>query len=386
MTSRATLAIIGGGCAGLALARELAAGQFRHRFILVEPREEYSDDRSWCFWEGQDHRLQHLVSHRWQRWECSTADGQVVQQYSMERSYQYIRSMDYYKDALNSLDESSYCDQVNARLICIQRLPSGRFHLRTTSGEFEVDQVVDTRPPVFQQFSGALLFQCFSGCEIKLPSGISAQPNVVTLMGGLRTTGTDLMFDYILPLGPDRVLVETTRFSPRPVQQTRLEADLETLIQARGWQAGIRVREEHGMLPMGLPAAQSLKLPGLARAGIGAGSLRPASGYSFLRIQSWARHCADSLLRDGPVVSHKQDPRWRIWLDSVLLNVLKNRPDLGPEVLFRLFSRPKPLQLVNFLSDQAGPGDVLAIMQSLPVLPFAQEAIRTIGRRHSASA
>jgi len=62
-TTRAVdLAILGGGCAGLSLARELAANQVKRSVIVIEPRQAYEDDRSWCFWAADQHQFQDWVS------------------------------------------------------------------------------------------------------------------------------------------------------------------------------------------------------------------------------------------------------------------------------------------------------------------------------------
>ena len=46
------LLVIGAGCAGLSLARELtrqSGATTKLRVALLEPRETFSNDRTWCF-------------------------------------------------------------------------------------------------------------------------------------------------------------------------------------------------------------------------------------------------------------------------------------------------------------------------------------------------
>ena len=54
------LIIIGGGCAGLSLARRLIEDESTLRVLILEHRDAYSDDRTWCFWENSDHSLKNL--------------------------------------------------------------------------------------------------------------------------------------------------------------------------------------------------------------------------------------------------------------------------------------------------------------------------------------
>lgn len=384
MAQHADLAIVGGGCAGLALARDLSRAEYQGRVVLLEPRPAYADDRSWCFWEQPVHGLSHLVSQRWSAWECSTASGQAVTKKSHNRWYQYVRSLDYYRDAVAAIDSNPRCERLRTSLDFFEPLTSGGFRLRTPQGDLEVGQLVDTRPPVFKRLSGVPMFQSFVGREIELPEGRVSRPDVATLMGNLRTEGRDILFDYILPINNTRVLVESTRLSAAPVGIVKLEADLAGLLAARHWQDGRVLRQEHGVLPMGLPEESGSEIPGFARAGTGGGGLRAASGYGFLRIQRWARHCADALLGGGSVLAHPREPGWRRWMDSVFLNVLLDQPSLGPEVFFRLFAGHNPDRLVRFLSDQAGPVDVFSIMANLPFTPFSRQAVRLIRERRPA--
>ena len=60
------LLILGGGCAGLSLARRLVAhGEAAPRTTVIESRSEYADDRTWCFWLHHSAQLTHLVRRRW---------------------------------------------------------------------------------------------------------------------------------------------------------------------------------------------------------------------------------------------------------------------------------------------------------------------------------
>ncbi|HBM51941.1 MAG TPA: lycopene cyclase, partial [Deltaproteobacteria bacterium] len=49
--------VLGAGCAGLTLVNELIArGEGQLRILLLEERNEYTNDRTWCFWNTLNHR------------------------------------------------------------------------------------------------------------------------------------------------------------------------------------------------------------------------------------------------------------------------------------------------------------------------------------------
>ena len=72
------LAILGGGCAGLSLARDIArlAPQTSggRRVVVLEPRLRYENDRTWCGWFLADETQDPLVSRRWPAWRFSLGE------------------------------------------------------------------------------------------------------------------------------------------------------------------------------------------------------------------------------------------------------------------------------------------------------------------------
>ncbi len=52
MNQHFDLVIIGGGCAGLSLAYQLSQfGENCPKTLIIEERELYTNDRTWCFWD-----------------------------------------------------------------------------------------------------------------------------------------------------------------------------------------------------------------------------------------------------------------------------------------------------------------------------------------------
>ena len=61
-------------------------------------------------------------------------------------------------------------------------------------------------------------------------------------------------------------------------------------------------------------------------------------------------------------------------MDAIFLTVLRNRPELGPELFMRLFSKVSSEKLIRFLSDQGRVSDYLAVILALPPGPFIKSA------------
>ena len=87
MTDAVTLAsvdvaIVGGGMSGLALAcqidRRNNLKQTRTiKSLVLEPRNRYQRDKTWCFWRREAGHFDAAISHSWSRWEIRSA-GRVT--------------------------------------------------------------------------------------------------------------------------------------------------------------------------------------------------------------------------------------------------------------------------------------------------------------------
>ena len=98
-------------------------------------------------------------------------------------------------------------------------------------------------------------------------------------------------FVYLLPLAPDRVLVEDTRFSLSPtLDVAQVEEDALAYASEHGL-SGEMVRREHGVLPLPLDALP-VHDDGVLRAGYGGAFFHPTTGYSFPAALRLALHVA----------------------------------------------------------------------------------------------
>ncbi|CAN1498962.1 carotene-cycl, lycopene cyclase family protein [Burkholderiaceae bacterium] len=376
-TKRLDLAIIGGGCAGLSLARELAERQTSHSVMILEPRTHYQDDRSWCFWAPQQHALSHLVSHTWTAWLFGQQDQPNEKRASSNNPYQYIRSSDFYQDCWEKIGQ---CPSIEARLgtsvLKLERLLEG-WSIETNSECLFAKQVIDTRPPSPQQFAQATLYQCFLGVEIELSNESTIDPSTLELMTDMRVMNNDFYFTYLLPLSHDRLLIELTVFSTKPQAAEHLQSAFDQLLKERGYSSSTTLRTEYGILPMGLP----LDKTDFPRAGMSAGALRPSSGYGFMRIQRWAKQCADHYYAHDAVLEQTTSHFLLQQMDQLFLKVLHDQPLLAPTLFQQLLNRTDAERFIRFMNDRAKGLDYLHIVASLPKPPFIKALLSSIFQR-----
>jgi lycopene beta-cyclase len=376
-TKRVDLAIIGGGCAGLSLARELAERQTSQSIIILEPRTHYQDDRSWCFWSTPQHRLSRLVSHSWSTWRFGQKGQPVETKSSTLHPYQYIRSADFYLDCWKKIAQcSSITSSLGTTVINLIKQDDG-WHIETTQESYFAKQVIDTRPPSPTHFAQSTLYQCFLGAEIQLGHGINTEHSVLELMTDMRMENDEFCFTYLLPLGHDRLLIELTLFASRPYTAEALSEAFDQLLAERGLTDATTMRTEYGNLPMGLPIHRSDP----PRAGLGGGALRPSSGYGFMRIQRWAALCAEHYCKQGIVVAQAPPGFWLQRMDQLFLSVIQSQPSLAPTLFNKLLGKTQTERFIRFMNDRASLIDYLSIVMCLPKLPFIQALLANLFQR-----
>lgn len=365
------LAILGGGCAGLSLARRLAATEVKApRIVVVEPRTSYRADRTWAFWDGQgiDRSVARLIEKRWSTWRLAWRD-RAIEHHAPSRPYAVVPSASFYDDAERAIESSA-----NVRIFRGTRAmglleSASEVHVETDRGRLSASHVVDTRPPSRRDQAGSVLLQTFVGAEVEVEHPIF-DADAVELMTDMEVDGDGFSFSYVLPFSRQRALIEVTRFVETPRLPTTLAGELNEAVKRRVSGARYRViRRERGVLPMGLDPVRDAS-PRIVSAGTAAGAGRPATGYAFLRIQRWAAACAAEISRGHPPIPHRRDPLLIRAMDRLFLRVLRARPELSPRLFLDLAAGVRAETFVRFLSDEAVPKDLVAVVASLPAGPF----------------
>jgi lycopene beta-cyclase len=366
------LIVLGGGLAGLSLAERLAAsGAGAPRTVVVEARDAYHDDRTWCFWRPGTHRYEALVSHSWDR--CAVRHAGREKLLDCARTpYQMIPSAAFYEHAQAAIETSPRTTlELGCRIEGDPVRTSVGWSVELGDGRvLHASHVVDTRPP--RTLPPSILWQSFVG-DVVITERDVFEPGVAVLMDFDEDHALGVRFVYVLPTSARRALVETTVFGPSPLGPDALRGRQDQELRARLEGCGFAVeRTEHGVLPMGHASAP--QGDGCVRAGLFWGGARASTGYAFLRVQTWADTCAESLMHGMGPCAPRPDPWLRRAMDEVFLRVLRARPEKGGEFLLRLFERADPAHVIRFLGDRGGLGDAWAMIRALPPGPFLRQA------------
>ena len=385
MQNKYDLIILGGGCAGLSLAMRLSAqGKHCPRVLILERRECYVNDRTWCFWDTEHTFLKELTLKRWHKIEVKTGQFSTIADFK-HTPYQMLPAEVFYKVALDSISENNNITlKYNAEVATIPEQVDGRWQLEVGNEQYSAQSIVDTRPQKIPQTGDAVLWQSFYGHEIACEHEVF-DLDLATLMDFDQSDPGLICFCYVLPMSATRALIEITVFAPNPMcaddLKERLYIAIERYTQQRKYKI---IRSEQGILPMGNCLEQAKPHQSYVHAGLLAGAARPSTGFAFQRIQRWAELCANSILYAHQPIAHQADSMLQSAMDGLFLEVLRAQPRLAPIIFFKLFSNCDCTKIVRFLSDQAKLSDYLAIIFALPAWPFLKQLpsylIKVMGR------
>ena len=379
MTHDVDLLILGGGCAGLSLAWRLAAlGAACPKTLILEQRALYSNDRTWCFWDNHDIRLDGLMTHEW-RWLQLTSRAKTVRFDCGQSAYQMLAASSFYDRALQAVDDSPAITLVQGQAVTAEPThgPAG-WTVASNLGQITARMVVDTRPQAAPAAGGATLWQSFYGHEVCCDADVFA-PEAAELMDFTAGEQGQIPFTYVLPISKNRALIEATVFGPVPLQRAALLAQLNAAVHHYTAGSAFSIeRSESGILPMGLARTPPSLGAGHVAVGVMAGGARASSGFAFQRIQQWAGQCAAALAAGQLPTGHRSDPLLVRLMDRLFLQVLRAAPQTAPDLFLDLFERADSACVIRFLSGRSTVKDCLQVMRALPAKHFVQQLFSSL--------
>jgi lycopene beta-cyclase len=365
------LAILGAGCAGLSLAARLAAANSSLRVVLVEPRDGYTEDRTWCGWRLQPHFFEDCRVAEWNHWQLSRS-GESLKRGSHAYPYEMLSAIKVYDKALQAIAGSNSTTLMLGVQATELREDANEVEIELANGErLRASWVVDTRPSL-AAIKHPWLWQSFVGIVAQMEGPEAEFERSLPRLMDFQADAPGLIdFMYILPVSHRSYLFEYTRFSARKATPFELESRLKAWLAEHAGSRWRELRRESGDLPMAKVKPSGTRR--IVHAGARGGSMRIATGYAFHNIQRWADECATTLLQQGKPIGPSTN-RFLDWMDELFLRVLQ-RSDVVPEqVMWSLFAESEPDALVRFLSGQPRLADYWPVVRGLPWSKFVGTA------------
>ena len=367
------LILAGGGLANGLIAWRLRTRRPDLRILLLEQDTHLGGNHTWSFHASDLSAAERawiapLVSWRWPGYQVIFPDLTRT----LEGGYCSILSDDFARVLAPALGA---CLRTGAR---VARVHPTRVEL--VGGEvLHARAVIDGRGPTPTP-DLALGYQTFLGQELQLkaPHGLAAP---IIMDAGVAQQG-GYRFVYVLPFGPDRLLVEDTHYIDDAGRDpAQLRANIAAYVQARGWQVDAVLREEQGALPIVLAGDIERfwdRQDGQPCAGLRAGLFHFTTGYSLPHAVRLADAIAALPLLDAPAlfaaIRAEASAEWHKQGFFRLLNrmlFLAGSPDARWRVMQKFYQLPAPL-IAHFYAGRLTLADKARILSGKPPVPVLQ--------------
>jgi len=388
---RYDLVFLGGGCATLSLLTRLieSGACADKRFLIIDPSDKRSNDRTWCFWEKGSGYFEKLVHHEWGTLDFKQAEFSGELDMGGYR-YKMIRGIDFYEYCLRVLHASGQVDFLQDEITDSRgEIPNSHgemlFLTGKKTGKFGVktDLLFNSIPPELgkKQPRVVNLLQHFKGVVVE-SNQFNFDPNRATLMDFRVSQAEGTTFIYVLPLSKNTALVEYTLFTASLLTPEQYNQGIANYIKEYLGVSDYKiVEEEFGIIPM---TTQQFPwyVNGAFNLGTAGGQTKGSSGYTFQFIQKRSAQLASllqnssdwSLLKSTLEKLPGDAPRFQFY-DRVLLQVLAANYCPGDKVFATLFEKNPAHRVFQFLDNETNLLQELHIISSLPTWPFLKAAL-----------
>ena len=350
--------ILGDGIAAMMLASR--AGELpEHEMTIVHPEgAPMLKDHMLGFW-NMDGLEMAVESSRasWSKWAIVTDTNKSVM-HSDKHAYHIMHKANYIQNCRHKAKQEGV-----------------EFIEQKSMTTTESSQTFDSRPP--RAGKNAML-QHFLGQEVEVDKPVFDSSTAI-LMDFRVDQSEGMHFIYLLPYSPTQALVESTLFSTTVLDREYYVNTINDYL-ADHYGASIQniIHEEQGVIPMGTLSPHDENIPGL---GANAGAIRPASGYTFVFIHQQIQRAIESSKQGKPLRFKRPHKAIDVWMDAVLLTVLRSWPQQGPKLFGRMASSLSGDEFVRFMSGQANWRLRLKVIMAMPKLPFIKGVSKHIFQR-----
>ncbi|MDQ3335543.1 MAG: lycopene beta-cyclase CrtY [Myxococcota bacterium] len=321
---------MGGGLQNGLVALAVRARQPAARIVMIDRGPRPGGNHTWCFHAAdvgaEMDWIDPIVATRWDGYDVAFPDLRR----RVDSPYACVTSERLADHVLSAVDQ----------YVCATATEVGANRV-IADDEFVGAAVIDARGPEHGTPT-ACGWQKFLGQELRLaaPHGLERP----MLMDATLPQTDGFRFMYVLPLAPDRVLVEDTYFSDTAyLDAAALRVEIEAY--ARRWDVVGVDREETGVLPLPWKtqaAAATAPLVG----GYAGGWFHPVTGYSFPIAARFAARIASvpaAQLYEGAldelVETHNSQLGFALRLNKMLFHWF--RPEHRFHVLQRFYRLPE---------------------------------------------
>lgn len=367
MQSHYQYIIIGAGCAGLQLADALLndPGLSTESLLIIEASEIH-EEKTWCFWNPEQHKYSHLVKKKWNSIAFRARDTSVKAALP-DLCYQYISSTDFYEHQLNWLRKDTRVTFLFEPVNSI-KWNNGIRQVQTSSGIITADYIFHSHH--LSPAAEPTLWQHFLGWEIQSDTDLFDPATAILMDFSDVTASQEVFFHYLLPYSSRHALVECTFFSKNLLDQSVYEKLLRTYIETNLTTNYQIVSKETGKIPMTLAIPSPFSFTtGIIPIGSAAGCIKASTGYSFTRAMRHTQQIISYLKKDIDHIPSPSSKRF-LFYDRLFLSLIQQYPQKMSGIFAALFKRNKIQRILRFLDEATRLWEEVLIFSRLPKKHF----------------
>lgn len=356
-------AIVGVGAAGLQLVLKMLSDDYfsEKSILLLDKDDKTTNDRTWCFWETGETIWDQLATQSWDIGLFYNAEETISFNLAPYR-YKMVRSSDFYAYAKAEIEQANNITWIKEEVVSI----AGQ-QISGTKESYSAGHIFDSRiPEEFHEKKEKYhsLIQHFKGWFIETNEP-QFDPDTFTMMDYRLKWNDSTSFTYVLPLSPNSALVEFTLFNDRLLPDEEYDQYLKEYISKYLAIDTYQIKEvEQGLIPMSDYPFHKHHSRYITKIGTAGGWVRPSSGYSFKNADRYSTMMVENMKNGSRPEKGIGTSRFRTY-DSIFLNVLSSRNDLGEDIFTKLYTKPPIQSVFRFLDEQSTLTEDIKVMFSL---------------------
>ena len=353
--------IIGGGCAGLSLAKYLNQLKDYEIKVYENKNNKIINDHYWGFWKINSMNEAFKISEKkWHRWKIISYEEE-----------NFFNSEKYPYCALTRKNWLNYCKKLSNVKIINKKVikKDNKFFLgdKKLKGNF----IFDSRQPDLNE---NVMLQHFHGTIIECKEKVF-DSNVATLMDFRCNQSKGIHFIYLLPFSRTKALVESTLFSKKIEKEDFYFNEIKIYLKNIYKISKFRITHiEKGIIPMSyicLPNKNCINI------GTRGGATKPSSGYTFYFIQKQVQNIVNQI-QSKTKVSNFVHNKFDLLMDKIFIDVLEKNTNSAPKIFLKLTSNLTGDEMALFMTGYFKLSIWKKIILKLPKLIFIKSLFRVL--------
>ena len=366
--------IIGAGCSGLSLLYEMnKSNVLKNKTCAVfDKRKNFSKDKIWSYWNIFEHSFSDCLLDQWDK-VIVKGDKEIILD-CKDFAYQSVDSEKFYNKILKNISENKNIKLFLDRGVDEINEENNQITIKSNNEIFKANLVFDSSLKN-NDTDDTKIYQHFYGCEINFKETANLNKHPI-LMDFNCNQGNWTHFFYTLPLGDNKIFIETTWISDQNnFAKEQYIHEINEYIQnnlnyKKEYTAGYN---EMGSIPM-FHFKDNTNYQKVIKIGTAANLTRKSTGYTFLNIQKFTQELVQKLIKNQIITNARIQSKYN-FLDKIFIKVLLEKKGNMHKIFVKLFKNNKTKDIINFLSNNSNFFQDIKIILSMPKLIFIKKLL-----------